>query len=106
MHFSDLGRGKTLEAPQAEPPYPRPQGGRTYRAASKVPPRPGTEHFMSVLCQEAHSSWLRPGVWGRDRQGNCFPALYWEVGASTTKKWSHTGLEIPTVSPVGTTLSP
>lgn len=61
MHFSDLGCGKTLEAPQAEPPYPRPQGGRTYRAASKVPPRPGTENFMSVLCQEAHSSWLRPG---------------------------------------------
>ena len=47
--------------PKQSPPTPAPEKEGLNRAASKVPPRPGTENFMSVLSQEAHSSWLGPG---------------------------------------------
>lgn len=92
--------------PKQSPPTPAPkeEGLTGQPARSRRAPAQRTSCLYFVRKHTVPG--CGQGVWGRDRQGNCFPALYWEVGASTTKKWSHTGLEIPTVSPVGTTLSP
>lgn len=85
--------------PKQSRPHPRPREGRTDRAASKVPPRPGTENFMSVLFQEAHSSWLGPGGAGERPARKLLPSFVLGGWGKHGQEVGHTGLEIPTVSP-------